>query len=156
MVVARRPHRAAPLARTAGEFIPVTGEWDKPGALVDSVLAAARHRKLSHTPVQGAIVWVHSPHRQAVLAELHRLLAPDATVLQLWGSATRDPRDIMDEEAHSECTWRSRHLFLGYRHGPSASQWLNDQEISQATIHAWDTDDKYFHAGELDPWEQRP
>lgn len=99
---------------------------------------------------------MHSPYRKAVLAELDRVLASDATVLQLWGSATRDPRDVMEDEALSERRWRLRHLFLGYRHGPSASQWLTDEEISQATVHAWGTDDKYVHAGQLDPWEQRP
>src|SRR5699024_6492623 len=102
MVVARRPDRAAPPASTAGEFIPVQGQWSEPGVLVDRVLASARHRNISLPLIHGAIVWVHSPHRRAVLDELDRLLAPDATVLQLWGSATRDPRDVMDAEAHSE------------------------------------------------------
>src|SRR5699024_6410099 len=93
--------------------------------------------------------------RRAVLDELDRLLAPDATVLQLWGSATRDPRDVMDAEAHSEYPWRLRHLFLGYHRGPFATRWLTDEAISHAPVHSWDTDDDSALAGELDPWEEQ-
>lgn len=156
IAVARRPHHAAPPNHTPGEFVPVQGEWSDPEALVASILAVIRHRKLPQPLVQGAIVWVHSPYREALLAELHRVLAPDATVLQLWGSGARDPRDVMEAESSSQGRWRLRHLFLGYRYGPSASRWLTDEEISQATIHTWDTDGKYLHAGQLDPWEHRP
>lgn len=45
MAVAHRPHRAAPAAHTAGElgeFIPVEGEWSKPGALVAGIHSQRR------------------------------------------------------------------------------------------------------------------
>lgn len=152
LAVARRPDRAAPPMPTPGEFIPIRGEWSDPGALVESVCAAASRRGISVPLSHGAVIWVHSPFRSAVMDELDRVLAADATVLQLWGSAARDPREVMAEEARSERRWRERHVFLGYHREAGASRWLTDEEISHATIHAWDTDGDCFYAGRLDPW----
>lgn len=139
-----------------GAYIPVEGEWSAPESLAEAVRDALDDRGISRSTVCGAIIWVHSPHRQSVLDELTRVLNPDARVLQLWGSAAQDPREVMDNEDRPDRPWRTRHLFLGYHRDSGGSRWLTDGEISRATVLAWDSGSEYASAGQLDPWELRP
>lgn len=152
--VARRPGRGSPSRPGAATYIPVVGDWTEPGIFVDAILGHVRSRPPA-APVDGALIWVHSPHRQAVLAELERVLAHDATVIQVWGSATQDPREVRDLESSSHRSWTMRHVYLGYRPGPPTRRWLTDDEVSRAALLAWDDDDDVI-AGQLEPWEQHP
>ena len=65
--------------------MPVVADWQDPQSLIEAVgTATGRH------PVTQAIVWVHSPYRTAVMCELDRVVASDAIVVQVWGSAGED------------------------------------------------------------------
>lgn len=156
VAAARRPGRGAPLGATTGEYVPVEGQWAEPEMLIDAIRTALIQRGTLDSGVHGAIIWIHTPHRQAVLNELERVLGSDATVLQLWGSATKDPREVMGEEDRADRPWRTRHLFLGYQRDLGGSRWLTSEEISSATVRAWDGEDDYFIAGRIDPWGHRP
>ncbi|WP_029089882.1 hypothetical protein [Brevibacterium album] len=155
LAAARRPARAAPDGPVPGSFIPVTAEWRKPEGLADGALTAMRDHGFPPASLPGAIAWVHAPHRQAVFDQLERVLSREATVLQLWGSAHRDPREVMAEETRTPRPWTMRHLLLGYRSDRGGSRWLTHAEISEAALRAWDGDDPYAIAGRLDPWEHR-
>lgn len=157
LAASRRPNRGAPSGRWVGEYIPVEGRWAEPEALIGSIRTLMDERDIPAADVPGAIVWVHTPYRQPVLDQFERVLSPDATVLQLWGSAVRDPREVMAEEGSSARPWRTRHLFLGYqRNDDGGARWLTAEEISTATVHAWDSADSHVIAGQIDPWEHRP
>lgn len=159
LVVARRPHRGAPQKPSMGLHIPVEADWNDPKTLAQRVQAVLEDRLTPRPMVQGAIIWIHSPYRQAVLDQLEHVLSPEARLLQLWGSAAQDPRQVMAAEDHTVRSWDTRHLFLGYQRDDGVSRWLTSLEVSQATLHAWDDESKGNHrfiAGELDPWSHRP
>lgn len=124
--------------------------------MIDATLEALREYDIPASSIQGAIVWVHTPHREPLFDELERVLEPDATVLQLWGSAEQDPRHVMADGTRVERPWRMRHLLLGYRRDSGSARWLTHNEVSEATVLAWDTDSDEFVVGALDPWEARP
>lgn len=154
--VARRPARGAPEAPAPGEFVPVPSEWSEAGRVGRDVLAAMRSRATTPHAMHGAILWVHSPHRQAVLDQLVDVLAPDATVLQLWGSAATNPRKTMAQEHSTRHPWTMRHLVLGYHREAGYFRWLTDEEISRAALRAWDGDERVSVAGQVEPWARRP
>ncbi|MGO1949078.1 MAG: hypothetical protein ACTH1D_05555 [Mycobacteriaceae bacterium] len=152
IAVARRPQRGAPDGD--GTFIPVEGDWSRPDELVDGIRGALDAHGIRSSDIAGAIVWVHSPYRQPVLDKLEGLLPLDAIVLQLWGSGFQDPREVAGESV--ERPWIMRHLFLGYQRDSGVSRWLTDDEISEATVQAWDGANDRVIAGHLDPWDERP
>lgn len=158
LAIARRPERAAPAHDAHDRYIPLTGDWRQPETFAQQARAALEHRGATTGQLQGAIVWVHSPYRQAALDQVEQLLEPTAQVLQLWGSATQHPADVMRGEEKSERPWVSKHLLLGYEHSGGASRWLTNDEIAHATLRAWDAvpGDGYFTAGQTEPWGQRP
>lgn len=157
LAVARRPARGAPVGDGPGEYVPVEADWSRPEALGDAIRAELDGRGVASGAILGAIVWVHSPHRQAVLDQLEGLLEPGATVLQVWGSAATDPREVMaKDDGCAVRPWRARHLYLGYQRDERGARWLTDEEISGAAVRAWDGDGGPSLAGQVDPWEHHP
>ena len=160
VVVARHPHRAEPpgggptMGWTAG-FVPVPAQWDRPEALVDQIEATLRSRG-EPSVLDGAIVWIHSPHRQSVLSELSRVLNEASTVVQLWGSAAQDPRRVLAGESDDGYPWTMRHVLLGYHRSSEGARWLTHSEVAAATLQAWDDGPAHVVAGRLDPWEDHP
>lgn len=149
-VIARRPERGAPAAGTAGRFLPITGNWREPSSLADGIRATVQDRR-----ARTVIVWVHDPHRFAVMESIEAEVAADATVLHVWGSAGQDPRRLVPRL--DPVDRRSvRHVVLGYVPLGAGARWLTDVEISTAVLRALDTDERITVAGRIEPWHRRP
>lgn len=151
VVASRRPERAAPPGPGQGRFVPVVATWQEPVALVDSIIAATGGRS-----VTVAVVWVHSPYRIAVMHELDRVVAPGALVLQVWGSAGEDPRNVRAAELVRLPGRSMRDVILGYAGEAGASRWLTHTEISEGVLGALDLPETDQVIGQLDPWDERP
>lgn len=151
VVVARRPDRAAPPDELQDQFVPVVGDWSDPETLVEHVLAATGQRLAKYL-----IVWAHSPHQEALMHELERVVAQDAVVVWVWGSAGRDPHEVLTEHADSFAGHRVRHVVLGYLSGVNGSRWLTHTEISTGVLNAIESTREIHVVGRLDPWDRRP
>lgn len=150
-VLARRPERGAPTTPTRGRYIPLTGDWTASSSFAEELHTASGGRK-----AHSVIVWVHEPHRPKVMEHLCEATAPDAAVVHLWGSATRDPRETIGTEAGVGGHWRMHHVVLGYTHDAATPRWLTSSAISMAALTALDQKQDYLIAGQIDPWNQRP
>jgi NAD(P)-dependent dehydrogenase (short-subunit alcohol dehydrogenase family) len=156
VVVARRPDRALRGASSASvsvdAVVPVVADWAEPYHLADQVAAA-----FDGEPIDAALLWIHSPHHRQVLAELDPLLAPSATVVQLWGSARRDPSAQATAPPPGYGPPRAyRRVVLGYVRDGAGSRWLTDEEISQGALRALDDPAPVQIVGRTEPWSQRP
>ncbi|WP_162301551.1 hypothetical protein [Nesterenkonia muleiensis] len=149
--MARRPHRAAPTGDHHDQFLPVVSDWSDPETLVEDVLAATGQHLAKYL-----IIWAHSPHREALMHELERVVAQDALVLPVWGSAGRDPREALTEQADSFAGHRVRHVILGYLSGVNGSRWLTHTEISTGVLNAMESTREIHVVGRLDPWDRHP
>ncbi|HIW99612.1 MAG TPA: hypothetical protein H9871_05665 [Candidatus Nesterenkonia stercoripullorum] len=149
--VSRQPGRATPPSTIPGEFTAVSADWRDPESLTDAVADAA-HGHLFPT----AVVWVHSPYRVAVMRGLARLLTADAVVVQVWGSASHDPRDVLDSQGVDLPGRTMCHVMLGYVRLAGISRWLSSAEISDGVVHALDAAEPVHVVGRIDPWQQRP
>lgn len=160
--VARRPGRGVggddrgSAAGARGDYFGVAGQWSEPAAFVDELESILG----GDTAIEAAIAWVHTPYRQTVLEQLGRVLTTDATVLQIWGSASQDPREVMAEDPAAAVptgrSWSMRHVYLGYQPGPGTARWLTEAEISSGVLDAWDSGREHTVVGRLDPWDRRP
>lgn len=151
VVASRRPDRAAPPAAGRGEFVPVVAAWQKPEALSDSIVSATGGHPVTHV-----VVWVHSPYRTAVMGELEHTVASDAIVVQVWGSAGEDPRNVLATERVTLPGRRMRHVILGYAIEAKVSRWLTHTEISDGVLRALDRPEALQIIGQIDPWDHRP
>lgn len=151
IAVSRNPDRAAPPQTSPGEFFPVAADWADPKSLVDAIAAATDERR-----AELVVVWVHTPYRAALMRELERVVAPDAIVVQVWGSAAQDPRGYLTTERVELPGRTSRDVFLGYVIRESGARWLTHREISEGVLHAIDQPEATHTVGQIDPWDQRP
>lgn len=151
LLVSRRPRRAVPHQEGPGELIPITAEWQKPEALVDAVLMA-----IDGHPVTHVIVWVHSPYRTAIISELDRAVDANTVVVNVWGSASQDPREVRAAEMGTLAGRDTRDLVLGYAREAGASRWLTHAEISDGVLHVLNGTEPVHIVGQIDPWDQRP
>lgn len=151
LVASRRPDRASPPEAVRGGFVPVVADWQEPESLVDAVVTAA-----GGLPVTHVVVWVHSPYRTAVMGELDRVVASDAIVVQVWGSAGEDPRSALVTEQATLPGRRMRDVVLGYVNEARGSRWLTHMEISEGVVHALDRPEALQVVGQIDPWNQHP
>lgn len=151
LVASRRPDRAAPPETARGRFVPIVADWQNPKTLVDAVASATGGQPVTHV-----LVWVHSPYRTAVLSELQPLVASDAIVVQVWGSAGEDPRSALATEQATLPGRRMRNVVLGYAREAGASRWLTHTEISAGVLNALDRPEALQVIGQIDPWNQHP
>lgn len=151
VVASRRPDRAARPATGRGEFVPVVAAWQEPQALVDAIVVATGGRL-----VTCVVVWVHFPYRAEMMRELARVVAPDAIVVQVWGSASQDPRDVRATEQVTLPGRRMCDVLLGYVSEAGVARWLTHTEISDGVLQALDRTEALQVVGQIDPWEQRP
>lgn len=149
--VSRQPRRAAPPSTMPGRFTAVSADWRDPESLIDAVADAA-YGHLFPT----AVVWVHSPYRVAVMGGLARGLTADALVVQVWGSASQDPRDVLTSEGVDLPGRTMRHVMLGYVRHTGKSRWLSSTEISDGLLQALQASEPVHVVGHIDPWDQRP
>lgn len=150
-VVARNPHRATPDNKTSGVFTPVRGDWERPSELVDAVLEATGGRRLPTL-----VFWAHSPHRFPLIKELDRALEPPATVVRIWGSATRDPRMALSHDEHVLENHNVRDVVLGYEQTAGRNRWLTNGEISDGVLKSLAEDTSMQVVGKIDPWKLHP
>lgn len=151
VVASRRPEQAARPETGRGRFVPVVVDWQEPETLVDSIVTATGGRSVTHV-----VVWVHSPYRTAVMRELDRVVASDAIVVQVWGSAGEDPRNVLATELVTLPDRRMRDVILGYVREARVSRWLTHTEISDGVLHALDRAEALEVVGQIDLWDQRP
>lgn len=150
LLVSRKPYRAAPSQDGPGQFIPVPAQWQQPAALADAVQAA------TGGCVSHVLVWVHSPYRSAVLAALDQVIAPNAVVVNVWGSASQNPREVALAEADSLPGREIRDLLLGYVSEDGRARWLTHTEVSDGVLQTLDGSESVHVVGQIDPWDQRP
>lgn len=135
----------------------VFGEWSRPAEL-------AEHAGAALTGPAGLLVaWVHSPHRQPVLRAVGGLLAPRAPVVEVLGSAGRDPSVLRVDpvlDGHP-----AHRVVLGFRRlSGGGTRWLTNEEIGAGVYEAARaalTDrtaesPRVHEVGELRPWRDRP
>ncbi|MDV6011960.1 hypothetical protein [Haloechinothrix sp. LS1_15] len=150
--VARRPER---LGQVPG-VMPVTGDWARPDDLAEAVAAAIAATGCGAP--RGAITWVHSPHTAAVHTAIARLLTRDAVVVNLRGSAGRDPSH---DAAHVPDAFaqprRYRAVVLGFTDtAGGGTRWLTHREISDAALRALNDEEAVQIVGRISPWSDRP
>lgn len=150
-VVARRPERAATGTDRDRRLVPVAADWAEPRQLVSRVVAARGDRLFAQ-----AILWVHSPFGDALHPELASLLADDAVVVQLWGSARRDPPQDIDVPTAYAPPRRYRRVVLGFTDGPAGTRWLTDEEVSRGAVRALTDQEPVQVVGRVEPWSDRP
>jgi NAD(P)-dependent dehydrogenase (short-subunit alcohol dehydrogenase family) len=151
VVVARRPDHAIPEDRLPGDLVPVRADWRDPGAFVDAIVNEAGPR-----PFAQAILWIHAPHREALISELDRVIDVAATVVRVWGSSTADPRDVLAREGPILPGRSVRDVLLGYAVTEGCARWLHDEEISAGALRALREDRSPQTVGTIDPWDGRP
>lgn len=157
-VVARREERLRRLADAAdgapGRLLPARADWAD-GAALRTALTAARETLGAFGL---AVLWVHSPHRQRAQAEVAALLADEALVVDVLGSASRDPGGLVPEtpEAFRRPGIGYRRALLGFAGEGSRTRWLTDAEISAGVTAAVDGSGESHTVGRLTPWSDRP
>lgn len=151
-VVARRPQR---LGMVTG-VVPVVGDWRDPAALTGAVRQALTSHGCS--VVDRAVTWIHGPYRDRMHEALAGILAPDAVVVSLHGSAGADPsRTAPAAPPVHAPPRRYRTVVLGFADQPAGgTRWLTHQEISQAALAALDDPQPIQVAGRVSPWQDRP
>lgn len=150
LVIARHPQRATPMDDLSGEFVPVAADWAQP-----EKLASATHGAMTGEKAQAAVLWIHSKFQESVTSALAGIIAPDAPVVRLWGSAGRDPRETLPPGG-ALAGHDVRNVVLGYQKSGSTSRWLSDAEISDGAIRALTNPEALQQVGHVDPWSQRP
>lgn len=146
--VARHPERLSLSPGRAVNYVGVQASWDDPEELVTIVGSAMGYSNIDH--FDAAIIWVHAPYREPIMDSLPGLLAPDATVIHVWGSSARSPEDTKAAYDARPESWRNKHVFLGSTHNGRYRRWLTHQEISAGAIQAWDGDEDITIVGELE------
>ncbi|MBE3001703.1 hypothetical protein IDM40_23835 [Nocardiopsis sp. HNM0947] len=151
VLVARRPERAAAGAPDRGRLVPVAADWKDPQRLGEAVREAVVGR-----PVTEALLWVHTPHDEGVHRTLDPLLSPDATVVQLWGSAGADPRNSrpLPDQYSPPRSYRS--VVLGFADTARGTRWLTDREISDGALRALRDTAPEQIVGRVEPWSDHP
>lgn len=150
-VVARRPQRAASGTTLDDRLVPVAADWEAPERLAASVAAA-----MSGEPFDEAILWVHDPPGEDLHEALGSLLAADATVVHLWGSAARDPSGGPSRPEMYAPPRSYRAVVLGFADGPSGTRWLTDREISDGALRGLEHPAELQVVGRTEPWTDRP
>jgi len=151
LVVARRPERAATGTALDDQLTPVVADWTDPIRWREAVRDALDSQQLHE-----ALLWVHTPHDREIHRSLDELLTPTATVVQLWGSASVDPRlsRAWPEEYQPPREYRS--VVLGFADGPAGTRWLTDREVSDGALKALADPTAEQVVGRVEPWTDRP
>jgi hypothetical protein len=125
------PIPAAPAgSNMAGRALWVAADWSDPVGLADRI-----KRALSG-PVELLVSWVRREHRPALLSAVAPLLAPDAPVVEVHGSAAFDPvtgypDPVLDDHP-------TQQLVLGFVPVGRTSRRLSHEEISDGVLDAVD------------------
>lgn len=142
LVVPSRREYASPDSRVRW----VRAEWKEAGQLAEAVAPWA--------PFDLLVAWVHTPHREPVLRAVDPLLARGAPVVEIWGSAARDPLATLGAPVLARPTHQ---VVLGYRQERGTARWLADREISAGVLDAAlaalsGAEPRVHEVGVLRPW----
>lgn len=113
-----------------GRALWVPADWSDPVAL------AARSKKALGGPVELLVTWVRREHRQPLLNAVESLLAPDAPVVEVHGSAAFDPVSGYPDPILADHP--TQQLVLGFVPVGGTTRRLSHDEISDGVLDAVD------------------
>jgi hypothetical protein len=159
-VVARNASRITGVAagtRDPERVLAVPADYTRP----DSLKAALDAALMSGERFATAVLWVHRPHRPVVREVVSGLLAADALLVDVLGSAALDPSRERPPAPPSlpESGVTYRQVVLGFTEGQGGSRWLTHQEISDGVLAAVADGDRgpaTRVVGRVEPWADRP
>lgn len=106
----------------------VKADWTMPDALADAARDALRG------PADLLVAWVHREVRASVLRAVLPLLAPDAPVVEVHGSASANPVGGCPDPILADHP--TQQVVLGYVRHAGRTRWLTHQEISTGVLDA--------------------
>lgn len=106
----------------------VKADWTMPTALADSA------RDALGGPVDLLVAWVHREVRSAVLRAVVPLLAPEAPVVEVHGSASANPVGGCPEPILAGHP--TQQVVLGYVRHAGRTRWLTHDEVSAGVLDA--------------------
>jgi NAD(P)-dependent dehydrogenase (short-subunit alcohol dehydrogenase family) len=133
----------------AGRALWVAADWSDPVGLAD------RARRALGGPVELLVTWVRREHRQALLEAVAPLLAPDAPVVEVHGSAAFDPASGYPDPVLPNHP--TQQLVLGFVPAGGTCRRLSHEEISEGVLDALDRalagkPPGVYQVGEPRPW----
>jgi hypothetical protein len=159
-VVARNASRITGVVagtRDPERVLAVPADYTRP----DSLKVALDAALMSGERFATAVLWVHRPHRPVVREVVSGLLAADALLVDVLGSAALDPSRERPPAPPSlpESGVTYRQVVLGFTEGQGGSRWLTHQEISDGVLAAVADGDRgpaTRVVGRVEPWADRP
>lgn len=113
-----------------GRALWVAADWSDPVGLAD------RAGRALDGPAELLVTWVHREHRSALLGAVAHLLAPEAPVVEVHGSAAFDPVSGYPDPVLADHP--TQQLVLGFVRVGSTSRRLNHEEITEGVLEAVD------------------
>jgi hypothetical protein len=159
-VVARNASRITGVVagtRDPERVLAVPADYTRP----DSLKVALDAALMSGERFATAVLWVHRPHRPVVREVVSGLLAADALLVDVLGSAALDPSRERPPAPPSlpESGVTYRQVVLGFTEGQGGSRWSTHQEISDGVLAAVADGDRgpaTRVVGRVEPWADRP
>lgn len=132
-----------------GRALWVAADWSDPVGL------AARSRRALGGPVDLLVTWVRREHRQALHEAVAPLLAADAPVVEVHGSAAFDPASGYPDPVLPDHP--TQQLVLGFVPAGGTCRRLSHEEISEGVVDAVDRalagkPPGVYQVGEPRPW----
>jgi hypothetical protein len=106
----------------------VAADWAEPKVL------AERASRALNGEADLLVAWVHSTARPSVLRAAAPLLAPDAPVVEVHGSASANPVDGCPDPVLTDHP--TQQVVLGYVRHAGRVRWLTHAEIAEGVLHA--------------------
>lgn len=103
------------------------------------------------------LCWMHSSGRN-VFKQIIELLdvQPQTKVFHVLGSTSYDPNNQSKEWYQPNSHTVYRKVILGFKIDQGLSRWLFQEEISDGTIEAINSDSEEFIIGLIEPWDMHP
>ncbi|MER6628587.1 hypothetical protein ABT301_10135 [Streptomyces sp. NPDC000987] len=148
-------------AGPAGEVLPLSADYSDAGRFRAALRRARREAGLFRL----AALWVHTPGRETALPVVAEVLAEDAVVVDVRGSAAADPtRERVPPPSVLDRAPRDyRPVVLGFTDGPAGPRRLTHQEISDGVLAVARAgtrpareDFRHWTIGRVRPWHDRP
>jgi NAD(P)-dependent dehydrogenase (short-subunit alcohol dehydrogenase family) len=138
---------------SAGRALWVPADWSDPAGLAD------RAKRALSGPVELLVTWVRREHRPTLLSAVAPLLAPDAPVVEVHGSAAFDPVAGYPDPVLADHP--TQQLVLGFVPVGRTSRRLSHEEISEGVLDAVDRalagkPPGVYQVGEPRPWSMVP
>ncbi|HEX3592681.1 MAG TPA: hypothetical protein VHV74_23905 [Pseudonocardiaceae bacterium] len=115
---------------SAGRALWVPADWSDPSGL------AQRAGKALGGPAELLVTWVHREHRGALLSAVEHLLAAEAPVVEVHGSAAFDPVSGYPDPVLADHP--TQQLVLGFVPVGRTSRRLSHEEITEGVLDAVD------------------